>query len=71
MLDLRVPSGWFFAALGVILLFWGVVYPNDRAPLADINVNLYSGIAMLVFGGFLLALAWRRQPDKPAGHTHS
>jgi len=65
MLDLRVPSGWFFAALGVILLAMGIFAPDTRAPLTDANVNLYCGIAMLVFGAFLLALAFR------AGRTHS
>ena len=59
MLDLRVPSGWFFAILGVILLGMGVFAPNMRADLTDSNVNLYSGIAMLAFGIFLLVMAWR------------
>ncbi len=59
MLDLRVPSGWFFTVLGVILLGLGVFAPDTRAALTDANVNLYSGIGMLVFGLFLLAMAWR------------
>jgi hypothetical protein len=29
------------------------------APLTTENVNLYSGAAMLVFGLFLLLMAWR------------
>jgi len=57
MLDLRVPSGWFFTALGVILVAMGAIAPGTRAPLTDVNINLYSGIAMLVFGVFLLAMA--------------
>jgi len=59
MLDLRVPSGWFFTLLGVILLFEGVFQPQVRAALTDVNVNLYCGIVMLVFGVFLLSLARR------------
>ncbi len=59
MLDLRVPSGWFFTLLGVILLGMGVFAPDTRADLTDANVNLYSGIAMLLFGLFMLAMAWR------------
>ena len=59
MLDLRVPSGLFFLILGAIVLAVGLVQPDLRAPLTDINVNLYSGIAMLAFGGFLLLLARR------------
>jgi hypothetical protein len=59
MLDLRIPSGWFFALLGVILVAYGVLQPGLRAPLSDINVNLYCGILMLAFGVILLALARR------------
>jgi uncharacterized membrane protein HdeD (DUF308 family) len=59
MLDLRVPSGWFFTVLGLILLGMGVFAPETRAALSDANVNLYSGLAMLVFGLFMLLMAWR------------
>jgi hypothetical protein len=37
----------------------GVLTPGLRAPLTDVNVNLYSGLSMLVFGGFLLLMARR------------
>ncbi len=57
MLDLRVPSGWFFAILGLILLGMGIFAPDMRAQLTESNVNLYSGIAMLLFGAFLLLMA--------------
>jgi hypothetical protein len=59
MLDLRVPSGWFFVILGAIVLAVGLLQPDLRAPLTDVNVNLYSGVSMLVFGGFLLLMALR------------
>jgi uncharacterized membrane protein HdeD (DUF308 family) len=59
MLDLRIPSGWFFAIVGVILLVFGLFEPDARSTLTDANVDLYCGIAMLLFGGFLLALAFR------------
>ncbi len=59
MLDLRVPSGWFFTLLGVILLGMGIFAPNERAALTDVNINLYCGIVMLLFGVFLLLLARR------------
>ncbi len=58
MLDLRVPSGWFFLIMGVILTALGV-FANYSAPLTTVNANLYSGISMLVFGGLLLWLAKR------------
>jgi uncharacterized membrane protein len=59
MLDLRVPSGWFFVILGAIVLAVGLLQPDLRAPLTEVNVNLYSGVSMLVFGGFLLIMARR------------
>ena len=59
MRDLRKPSGIFFSLLGVILCVQGFAQPNLRAPLGDFNVNLYTGAAMLVFGGALLWLASR------------
>ena len=58
-MDLRVPSGWIFTLLGLILLGMGVFAPDTRAALTTDNVNLYSGAAMLVFGLFLLLMAWR------------
>ncbi len=64
MLDLRVPSGWFFTILGVILVGLGIVAPDMRAPLTDVNVNLYSGLSMLAFGAFLLLMARRASRKK-------
>jgi uncharacterized membrane protein HdeD (DUF308 family) len=64
MLDLRLPTGWFFTLAGVILLAMGVLSP-DRAALTDVNVNLYCGVFMVLFGGLLLVLALRsgRKPS--------
>ena len=58
--DLRTPSGYFFFLVGLILCVLGVVGPAVRAPLTDVNVDLYVGVSMLVFGGVLLWLARRR-----------
>ena len=59
MLDLRVPSGWFFAIVGLILCGLGIFSPGARAALTDVNVNLYGGLGMLSFGALLLVLARR------------
>jgi predicted phage tail protein len=64
-IDLRVPSGWFFTIIGVILLGMGVFAPGTRAALTDANVNLYSGAVMLVFGLLMLLLAKRASASKP------
>ena len=59
MLDLRKPAGIFFALLGAMITLTGVVAPDFSAPLLDLNLNLYFGIACLVFGGIFLWLARR------------
>jgi len=61
MLDLRVPSGWFFLLVGAILVTLGITQPGVRAPLSTVNVNLYAGAVMALFGGCLLWLANRRR----------
>jgi hypothetical protein len=57
MIDLRKPSGLFFVLLGLILI--GVSFTGATAPLLEMNLNLYTGLVMLVFGGTLLWLARR------------
>lgn len=57
--DLRIPTGFFFALIGAILLIYSVIQPNARAQLSDVNVNLWSGLTMFVFGGVLLWLGRR------------
>ena len=64
MMDLRLPSGLFFTLLGLILLGMGVFAPETRAALTEANVNLYSGLAMLAFGLFMLAMAKRASRAK-------
>ncbi len=53
--DLRKPSGIFFLILGVILTVYS--FSGVRAPLSDYNLNLFTGLVMLGFGGTLLWLA--------------
>jgi hypothetical protein len=59
MLDLRIPSGMFYAIVGLILSGLGAFSPDTKAALTDANVNLYCGLTMLAFGGTLLLLARR------------
>lgn len=60
MNDLRRPTGFLFALLGLILLAYSFAEPSVRAPLdADVNVNLWCGLTLLVFGGCLLWLSYR------------
>ncbi len=58
--DLRRPTGFLFSLLGLILLLYGLLRPEVRAPLdAGINVNVWCGLMLLVFGGCLLWLSFR------------
>ena len=57
MLDLRVPTGFYFSIVGLILLAMGIFVPSERAALTDSNVNLYCGLAMLAFGVIMLGLS--------------
>ncbi|HWB86573.1 MAG TPA: hypothetical protein VG675_20690 [Bryobacteraceae bacterium] len=59
MLDLRIPSGFFFSLLGLILLAMRIFAPGTHAALSGTDVNLYCGIFMLAFGVFLLWLSRR------------
>lgn len=59
--DIRQPIGWLFSALGVILVGYGLTTGGN--PMYErsegVNINLYWGLIILVFGILLLALAWR------------
>jgi hypothetical protein len=57
-MDLRVPSGWFFLLLGAILVAMGL-FTTASAPLLTVNVNLHAGLAMAIFGGWMLWLSKR------------
>jgi hypothetical protein len=58
-MDLRIPSGMFFLLVGGILLVMSVAAPSARAALTELNVNMYAGSAIALFGGILLWLAKR------------
>lgn len=50
---------------GLILVAMGLVSPESRAALTDVNVNLICGLFMVAFGAIMLVLAWRsgRKPS--------
>ncbi len=62
-LDIRVPIGALFGVLGLILAGYGLATNGDAAqyaPSGGVNINLWWGLAMLVFGVALLVLARAR-----------
>jgi hypothetical protein len=58
-LDLRVPIGLMFGLLGALLAVYGLVSdPAIYQVSLGINVNLWWGVVLLLFGGGMLAAAW-------------
>jgi hypothetical protein len=55
-MNLQSTTGWFFLLLGGILIGMGLL-SSSTAPLTTVNVNLYAGLAMAVFGGAMLWLS--------------
>jgi hypothetical protein len=58
-MDLRKPSGSFFLLTGALLFLLGAGNLVPPAPLSSVNVNLWVGCLMLLFGGVLLWLSKR------------
>ncbi len=56
-LDIKIPIGLMFTIFGLILTILGIVTFGDTAMYEQslgYNVNLVSGIVMLVFGCYML-----------------
>ncbi len=69
-LDIRWPIGLMFTLIGALLVIYGLVTGSDAELYKrslDINVNLRWGLLLLVFGGWMLTMAWRggRQTNPP------
>jgi multisubunit Na+/H+ antiporter MnhG subunit len=72
-LDIRVPLGLLFAILGLLIALFGLAGPKDLyARSLGINVNLWWGLVLLLFGIFMLLLGRRGQSrakdQGPTGH---
>jgi len=65
-LDIKIPIGLLFTIFGILLTVFGLTTLGDselyRRSL-NININLWTGLAMLVIGVFLLSTAkYRKEP---------
>ena len=81
-LDIRLPIGGLFTALGVIVAGYGLVRqgdPNAWAPPASagvtlpgapLNVNLWWGVVMLAFGLFMFLMGRRAESRLRASGAH-
>jgi hypothetical protein len=60
-IDLRFPLGLLFIVFGGLLALFGLF--TDRAVYERslfINVNLWWGLVMLLFGGLMFFVAWKK-----------
>jgi hypothetical protein len=58
--DLRFPIGILFSFYGALLTIYGLVGDKEQyARSLGININLWWGLVMLVFGAAMLFLALR------------
>ena len=61
-LDLRMIIASLIGVYGVVLTIMGIGFtsPESIAKAAGVNINLWAGLAMLVFGGLMLLWAFTR-----------
>jgi hypothetical protein len=68
-IDIKFPIGLMFTILGAVLAIYGFVTrfdPEIYRKSLDININLWTGIAMLAFGLFMLLASILQKKDEEA-----
>ncbi len=66
-LDIKIPIGLMFTILGLLLTIYGLATISDAdlyQKSLGINVNIWVGLLMLVFGIFMLAISKFKKPEK-------
>jgi len=66
-LDIRYPIGFLFSIIGLMLTIFGLVTGNNAElyhKSLDINVNLWTGLGMLIIGGVFLIFAYSSTKKK-------
>jgi uncharacterized membrane protein YidH (DUF202 family) len=58
-MDIRMPIGLLFSIIGVIITIYGFITKGSEMYRHSlyININLYSGVCLLVFGLIMTFLA--------------
>jgi drug/metabolite transporter (DMT)-like permease len=66
-LDIRYPIGLMFGIIGLVMVVYGLLTGSD--PMyhrsLDINVNVWWGAVLLVFGGLMLYFARKTAKEAP------
>jgi hypothetical protein len=63
MLDIKIPIGLMFLIFGILLTIYGLFTMSDAEMYKksfEINVNLWSGVGMLCFGGLMIFLSRKK-----------
>jgi uncharacterized membrane protein YidH (DUF202 family) len=66
-IDIKFPIGLMFSILGAVLSLYGFLTKSETElyqKSLDININLYTGLAMLVFGLLMLLLSLAKSKEK-------
>jgi len=66
-IDIKFPIGLMFTLLGALLTIYGLFTHADAALYSrslGININLWSGLGMLLFGLIMLLFAFRTHQSK-------
>jgi Na+/H+ antiporter NhaD/arsenite permease-like protein len=59
MIDLRLPIGIFFVLVGIIMTAYGVISPHNIPNITEkVNINLYWGIVLFLFGAPMTIFGW-------------
>ena len=68
-IDIKIPIGLMFTILGLLLTVYGFITRLDTSLYTrslGINVNLWSGLGMLILGVVMLVLAIKSRKPKPS-----
>jgi putative Mn2+ efflux pump MntP len=64
-LDIRLPIGLMFSLIGALLVITGLLNGADARSL-NLNINLWWGVVLLIFGVLMLFGAVRGRKTPPS-----
>ena len=67
-LDIRYPIGLMFGIIGLVMVVYGLLTGSDPMYQRSlgINVNVWWGAVLAVFGGLMLYFARKTSKENPA-----
>jgi len=68
-LDICWPIGIMFSLVGAMMAIFGLATKASEEMYKrslDININLWWGLALLLFGGIMLFSAWKNSRKTPS-----